>query len=134
MVHVEVTVRDLALGPATSLAMVSSCLSEGVARALRQAWVQLLEPCSQLEVTVPEDYVGQVLADLSSTRRAQIQEVGLQDCQGTLGKERVVNALAPLAGLMVSFGLFQICNVEPRHSEKETSCSGILNDKKIKIR
>jgi len=103
---VEVLVQNLVLGPATSLAMVSACLSEGVVKALRQADVQLLEPCSQLEVTVPEDHVGQVLADLSSTRRAQIQEVGLQDCRGALGRERVITALAPLAGLMVRFLYF----------------------------
>lgn len=91
---------ELTFGPATSLAMISSCVSEGVAKALRQAEVQLLEPCTVLEVCVSEDHLGQVLADLSSARRAQIQEVGLQG--GGQG-ERLVTALTPLACLMVNF-------------------------------
>lgn len=51
----------------------------------------------QLEVTVPEDHMGKVLADLTSQRRALIQEVG----QGTHGLEKVLTAMSPLAGLMV---------------------------------
>ena len=51
----------------------------------------------QLEVTVPEDHMGKVLADLTSQRRALIQEVG----QGKQGPEKVVTATSPLAGLMV---------------------------------
>ena len=60
--------------------------------------MQLLEPCTQLEVTVPEEHVGKVLGDLTSHRRAHIQEVG----QGVQGEERVVTALTPLACLRVS--------------------------------
>ena len=89
---------DLTLGPATSLAMLASCTSEGVASALKRGAVQLLEPCTSLEVTVPEDHVGRVLGDLtSSQRRAQIQEVG----QAKQGAEKMVSAICPLAGLMV---------------------------------
>ena len=98
VLHCDVTVSDVTLGPATSLAMLASCVSEGVALALKKGGVQLLEPCTSLEVTVPEEHVGKVLADLSSQRRAQIQEVG----QGKQGTEKVVTAFCPLAGLMVS--------------------------------
>lgn len=99
MLYLNVTVRDVTLGPVTSLAMLASCTSEGVALALRKVKVQLLEPCTNLEVTVPEEHVGRVLTDLSSSqRRAQIQEVG----QGGWRVEKVVTAISPLAGLMVS--------------------------------
>lgn len=97
MLYLDVTVCDVMLGPTTSLAMLASCISEGVASALKRGGVQLLEPCTNLEVTVPEDHVGKVLADLSSQRRAQIQELG----QGRQGAEKTVTAIAPLAGLMV---------------------------------
>lgn len=103
VLYVTVTVSDLGLGPATSLAMLASCTSEGVATALRRAEVQLLEPCTQMEVNVPEEYVGKVLGDLTSQRRAQIQEVG----QGVQGGEKVVTAITPLACLRVSWATIQ---------------------------
>lgn len=97
VLYLDVTVSDVILGPATSLSMLASCISEGVASALERGGVQLLEPCTNLEVTVPEDHIGRVLADLSSQRRAQIQEVG----QGKQERgEKVVTAISPLAGLM----------------------------------
>ncbi len=105
VINTDITVSELTFGPATSLAMISSCVSEGMTKALRQAEVQLLEPCTVLEVSVSEDHLGQVLADLSSARRAQIQEVGLQG--GSQG-ERLVTALTPLACLMVNLS----CDIE----------------------
>ena len=68
-------------------------------KGLQEAEVELLEPCTHLVVTVPEEYMGKVLGDLSSHRRAHIQELGAQEAQG---KERVITAITPLAGLMVS--------------------------------
>jgi elongation factor G len=52
--------------------------------------VVLLEPVMHLEVTVPEEYLGAVTADLNA-RRAEITEVL------TRGKLRVIEALTPLA-------------------------------------
>ena len=94
-----VTVSDLSLGPTTNLHMLSSCVSEGVAKALLEAEVQLLEPYTKLVVTVPDEYVGRALADLSSHRRAQIRDVG---AQGHHRLERAISAVTPLASLMVS--------------------------------
>jgi elongation factor G len=50
----------------------------------------LLEPVMQTEVTIPEEYLGPVTADMNA-RRAEIREVL------TRGKLRVVEALVPLA-------------------------------------
>src|SRR5207249_11976757 len=50
----------------------------------------LLEPVMHLEVTVPEEYLGPVTADLNA-RRAEIKELL------TRGKLRVIEALVPLA-------------------------------------
>jgi elongation factor G len=52
--------------------------------------VVLLEPVMHLEVTVPEEYLGPVSADLNA-RRAEISEVVAR------GKLRVIKALVPLA-------------------------------------
>jgi elongation factor G len=63
--------------------------ADAVHKALRDNIV-LLEPVMRLEVTVPEEYLGPVTADLNA-RRAEIREVL------TRGKLRVVEALVPLA-------------------------------------
>ncbi len=43
--------------------------------AARRAGVKLLEPIMEVEVTTPEDYMGEVIGDLSS-RRGKIEEMG----------------------------------------------------------
>jgi elongation factor G len=58
--------------------------------AARQAKPVLLEPMMAVEVTTPEDYMGDVIGDLNS-RRGQIQ--AMEERQGT----RVVKALVPLS-------------------------------------
>lgn len=57
---------------------------------MRQGSAILLEPIMKVEVTTPEDYMGDVIGDLSS-RRAKIEEMG------TKGNVRTVNGYVPLA-------------------------------------
>ncbi len=61
-------------------------------RALQAARPALLEPIMDVEVVVPEEFLGDVLGDLSS-RRAQIENVGVR------GMQRVVDAKLPLRQL-----------------------------------
>src|SRR5262249_6893100 len=63
--------------------------ADAVNRALKGN-VVLLEPVMRLEVTVPEEYLGPVTADLNA-RRAEIEQLF------TRGKLRVIEALVPLA-------------------------------------
>jgi elongation factor G len=63
--------------------------ADAVNQALKDN-VILLEPVMHMEVTVPEDYLGPVTADLNA-RRAEITEMH------TRGKLRVIEALVPLA-------------------------------------
>ena len=63
--------------------------ADAVNKALRNNMV-LLEPVMKLEVTVPEEFLGPVTADLNA-RRAEITMLM------TRGKLRVVDAIAPLA-------------------------------------
>ncbi|MBB3662156.1 MULTISPECIES: elongation factor G [Prauserella salsuginis group] len=58
--------------------------------AARQANPVLLEPMMAVEVTTPEDYMGDVIGDLNS-RRGQVQ--AMEERSGT----RVVKALVPLS-------------------------------------
>jgi elongation factor G len=58
--------------------------------AAKQAGVKLLEPVMELEVVTPEEYMGDVIGDLSSRR-------GKVEAMDTRGNARVVTALVPLA-------------------------------------
>jgi elongation factor G len=63
--------------------------ADAVNKALRDN-VVLLEPVMHLEVTVPEEYLGAITADMNA-RRAEITEVHARS------KLRVIEALVPLA-------------------------------------
>jgi elongation factor G len=58
--------------------------------AAKQAGVKLLEPVMELEVTTPEENMGDVIGDLSSRR-------GKVEGMDSRGNARIVTALVPLA-------------------------------------
>ncbi len=58
--------------------------------AAKEAGVKLLEPVMELEVVTPEDYMGDVIGDLSSRR-------GKVEAMDSRGNARVVTALVPMA-------------------------------------
>jgi elongation factor G len=61
-------------------------------RAIQAAGPAMLEPIMDVEVVVPEEFLGAVVGDLSA-RRAQIEDVGFR------GQLRTVNAKLPLKSL-----------------------------------
>jgi elongation factor G len=63
--------------------------SDALRKAVHEAGAVLLEPIMKLEVVTPDDYLGDVTADLMS-RRAEINEMF------TRGRLRVIEARAPL--------------------------------------
>jgi elongation factor G len=89
-----VDVRVILLG-ITSKEGVSSVIGYKVAageafrRACREAGPSLLEPIMDVEVTMPEEFLGEVLGDLNA-RGGQIEEVGFR------GGKRVLNAKVPM--------------------------------------
>ena len=58
--------------------------------AARRAGVKLLEPVMEVEVVTPEQYMGEVIGDLSS-RRGRIREMGQR------GNSRVITVRVPLS-------------------------------------
>jgi elongation factor G len=64
--------------------------SMALQEAAKRAGVKLLEPVMEVEVVTPEEYMGDVIGDLSS-RRGKIDEMGQR------GNARVVSAQVPLA-------------------------------------
>jgi elongation factor G len=61
-------------------------------RAIQTAGPAMLEPIMDVEVVVPEEFLGAVVGDLSA-RRAQIEDVGFR------GQLRTVNAKLPMKAL-----------------------------------
>jgi elongation factor G len=66
--------------------------SMAIKKALRAADPVLLEPVMAVTVTTPEDYMGDVIGDLSS-RRGKVQSMDQQ------GSSHVINAQVPLADM-----------------------------------
>jgi len=64
--------------------------SMGLREALRRAKPVLLEPVMSVEVVTPEDFLGDVVGDLSS-RRGRVEGISLR------GNARVISAFVPLA-------------------------------------
>ncbi len=79
----QTTVSEVAFRSAASLAF---------REALAAAQPLLLEPIMRVEVTTPEEHLGDVLGDLN-VRRAQVQDMTQRDTY------RLVDALVPLAEL-----------------------------------
>lgn len=66
--------------------------SQAVRKALKDASAKMLEPVFKLEVTVPEEFIGNVVGDLNS-RRGKVLSMDPK------GENQVVNAHVPLASL-----------------------------------
>jgi elongation factor G len=92
MVDVKVTLRDGAYHDVDSSELAFKIAgSMAFKDAARRATPVILEPMFSVEVTTPEDYMGEVIGDLNS-RRGQIQSMD----EGP-GGSRVVKALVPLS-------------------------------------
>jgi elongation factor G len=91
MTGVRVTLLDGAYHEVDSSEMAFKTAGiQAFKEAARQASPVLLEPLMAVEVTTPEDYMGDVIGDLNS-RRGQIQ--AMEDRSGA----KVVKALVPLS-------------------------------------
>ncbi|XP_017299818.2 ribosome-releasing factor 2, mitochondrial, partial [Diaphorina citri] len=93
VVGVRVLVHWLEVGRHTSDPVISSCTTQCVHKALKEAGCILLEPYMYLEIISDEQYVHGILADLSR-RRADIRSVEDR------GSSKVIIAEAPLSELL----------------------------------
>ncbi|XP_048044474.1 ribosome-releasing factor 2, mitochondrial [Megalobrama amblycephala] len=90
---VQTVIRHVGLEPGTSAAMVSACVSRCMLKALKLAGGQVLEPVMALEVTVGEEHLSPVLADLAQ-RRGTICDIQSRQ------ENKVLMATVPLAEIM----------------------------------
>ena len=92
MVDIKVTLQDGAYHDVDSSEMAFKMAGRMVFKeAARRADPVLLEPMMAVEVTTPDDYMGDVIGDLNS-RRGQIQAM-----EEGLGGARLIKALVPLS-------------------------------------
>ena len=90
MINVHATVVDAKYDPGDPNEMAfEAAAAHALETAARNVGVDLLEPIMQVEVTLPEEYLGDVVSDLNA-RRGEIQ--GMEPIDGT----RVVSCVAPL--------------------------------------
>jgi len=80
--------------PVTCNAAASKCVSE----AIHSAEAAILEPIVKVLIRVPNEYMGSVLSDLSSSRRGQVSEVVQLDQVGT--SVSLITAEVPLAAMI----------------------------------
>jgi translation elongation factor EF-G len=91
MVDVKVTLVDGSYHDVDSSEMAFKIAgSMAIKEAARKAGIQLLEPVMDVEVTTPDDFMGDVMGDLSGRR-------GLIQGSGPRGHATVVNARVPLS-------------------------------------
>jgi elongation factor G len=63
---------------------------------LKESAMSVLQPVMQVEVSVPEQFFGNILSDISNYRRGNIQRVE----DGSNAKEKIVSAEVPLRAMM----------------------------------
>ncbi|WP_067465515.1 elongation factor G [Nocardia amamiensis] len=98
LVNMKVTLLDGAYHDVDSSEMAFKIAgAQALKEAARKAGPVILEPLMAVEVTTPEDYMGDVIGDLNS-RRGQIQ--AMEERSGA----RVVKALVPLSEMFGYIG------------------------------
>lgn len=96
VINVHATLVDGAFHDVDSSVLAFEIAGRGACRkGLKTSKSKLMEPIMKVDVICPEEYVGDVIGDLSS-RRGQIQDLG-QNIGGN--NQRVVSALVPLANM-----------------------------------
>ncbi|KAG0191572.1 Ribosome-releasing factor 2, mitochondrial [Apophysomyces sp. BC1034] len=66
-------------GPETTMGAISACVANGVQDAVKQAQPCLLEPMMEVYTEVNENHIGNVVSDLSGTRRGHV--IGLESSE-----------------------------------------------------
>jgi elongation factor G len=91
LINIKVTLLDGSYHEVDSSEIAfTTAAAMALREAVRKVGVELLEPIMRLEIATPEQYLGDVIADLNS-RRADINEIVAR------GSMRIIHAKAPLA-------------------------------------
>merc|ERR1711871_1629654 len=93
VIGVKATLTDGAYHDVDSSVMAFEIAGRAAARkGLKESGAQLMEPMMKVDVTTPEEYMGDVIGDIDS-RRGMVGELGER------GNMKVVRATVPLANM-----------------------------------
>jgi elongation factor G len=93
LVDIEITLYDGSFHDVDSSEIAFKIAgSMAIQSAVRQATPIILEPIMKLEITTPEEFMGDVIGDISS-KRGQVLGTSQR------GNVRVINAIVPLSEL-----------------------------------
>jgi elongation factor G len=93
----DVEVRPEAASEMAFKAATSMAFRECMTELTKREQTQLLEPIMKLEVSGPDEYIGNVVGDLNS-RRGRIQSISVKP-----GGGQIILAQVPLAGSLRLF-------------------------------
>lgn len=120
MIDMKIELHWLEVGRNTSIAMISAAAAQSVISAVKKGNAQLLEPIMKMEINTDQNYMGQILTDLS-TRRSQILNIQMkQDI-------RIINALAPLSELLTYTTDMRILTSGRASVNMEFECYKLMN-------
>lgn len=94
VIEVEVNVVDGLFDKRTSHAAIRECVAKSIQELLHKGDPYLLEPQMKIVIRIPDGVLGDVLSDLSSSRRGEVVEVQKESGFST------VLAVAPLSELV----------------------------------
>ncbi|GBB93390.1 hypothetical protein RclHR1_02160016 [Rhizophagus clarus] len=90
--HIKVHSLELFGSESTKMA-IGACASQALGEAMKNGDPALLEPLMDVEVEVPEEHLGDVLADLTGTRRGNI--LGLETSGQSIDYDHSIEIYAP---------------------------------------
>lgn len=92
LIHIKMTISDIQTDEQTTETAVRIAAADAFNKAVLQAGVELMEPVMKLEVTAPDENVGDIISDLQQ-RRAMINQTYVR------GRNTIIEAEAPLVNL-----------------------------------
>ncbi|MDO4583180.1 MAG: elongation factor G [Planctomycetia bacterium] len=92
LIHIKMTISDIQTDDQTTETAVRIAAADAFNKAVLQAGVELMEPVMKLEVTAPDENVGDIISDLQQ-RRAMINQTYVR------GRNTIIEAEAPLVNL-----------------------------------
>ncbi|MDO4575267.1 MAG: elongation factor G [Planctomycetia bacterium] len=90
--HIKMTILNIETDDTTNETAVRIASADAFNKAVLQSGIDLLEPVMKLEVTAPNENVGDIISDLQQ-RRAVVNQTYVR------GRNKIVEAEAPLVGL-----------------------------------
>lgn len=123
-ISIESVVYDKEISEETAFRLAAA---NAIRKAIRALGPQLMEPMMEIEITVPDEYVSNVMMDVNA-RRAKVKNIGMR------GPLQLIEADVPLANMFgYSTDLRSISQGRANYSMKFSNYVPVSEDQKNKI-